>query len=48
MTPLDCDACRLCLGCSVTFCRDNEVSPGEGDGICTACFETEDDGPEAA
>ena len=38
----NCPACTRCVACDNPWCRDDTVSPGEGDGICTDCFETED------
>jgi len=37
-----CEACTICLGCGAKWCRDEQVSPGEGDGLCVSCWETED------
>jgi hypothetical protein len=42
----DCEACAVCVGCGLRWCRDENVSPGEADGICRDCYETED--PEVA
>ena len=41
MTALE-PCCSTCLGCGLTYCREVEVSPGEVDGICPSCYETED------
>jgi hypothetical protein len=37
-----CDDCTRCLGCGARWCRAEVVSPGEADGICLDCYETED------
>jgi hypothetical protein len=39
----DCEACTACLGCGRAWCRDERPSPGEAEGICDDCYETEDD-----
>lgn len=33
----DCEACTTC-DCGRTYCRDNEVSPGEMEGKCSDCW----------
>jgi hypothetical protein len=42
MSPLEpCD--YTCNACGLTTCRDDRPSPGEVDGICASCWETEAD-----
>ena len=31
----------ICAGCARTWRPDEDVSPGEADGICRDCYETE-------
>lgn len=38
-----CEACTTCNGCGEKWCREDEVSPGESDGLCVSCYETDDD-----
>lgn len=37
-----CEDCTYCKGCGRKWCRAEEVSPGEQDGICRECWATED------
>lgn len=39
----ECEACDRCVGCSRRVCFREEVSPGEVDGLCLTCWETDDD-----
>lgn len=41
----DCD--RTCHGCGREWCAVYDISPGEPD-LCAACWDTQDDGGEAA
>jgi len=46
MSPLD-ECCRRCQACERVWCCDNDVSPGEDQGICRDCFDVEDTRTEA-
>lgn len=43
MTTPEFECCYRCRACSETFCTQVHDSPGEADGLCVACWETEDD-----
>ena len=37
-----CDDCGPCSGCGRHWCPREETSPGEADGLCVTCYETDD------
>lgn len=39
--PIGCEACVTCAGCEERWCREQEVSPGEADGICPSCWDAD-------